>query len=149
MMTTRIGKKIKNKECEAKYTGMNQKSKKFFTIFSHFLNIWLYIFDGCGGVNRTHDLKVMSLASYHCSTPRYGNWIKFWHTWGNLKVICPTLRATTALLRGMVIESNSDILEETSRLFALHCELDCSTSRYNGANGRAWTADLGLMSPAL
>ncbi len=26
---------------------------------------------GCGGMNRTYDLKVMSLASYHCSTPRY------------------------------------------------------------------------------
>ncbi len=26
---------------------------------------------GCGGSNRTNDLKVMSLASYHCSTPRY------------------------------------------------------------------------------
>ena len=29
--------------------------------------------DGCGGMNRTYDLKVMSLASYHCSTPRYTN----------------------------------------------------------------------------
>lgn len=28
-------------------------------------------FHGCGGSNRTNDLKVMSLASYHCSTPRY------------------------------------------------------------------------------
>lgn len=28
-------------------------------------------FYGCGGMNRTYDLKVMSLASYHCSTPRY------------------------------------------------------------------------------
>ena len=27
-------------------------------------------FFGCGGSNRTNDLKVMSLASYHCSTPR-------------------------------------------------------------------------------
>ncbi len=24
-------------------------------------------------MNRTYDLKVMSLASYHCSTPRYEN----------------------------------------------------------------------------
>lgn len=26
---------------------------------------------GCGGVTRTHDLLVMSQASYHCSTPRF------------------------------------------------------------------------------
>ena len=26
---------------------------------------------GCGGRNRTNDLQVMSLTSYHCSTPRY------------------------------------------------------------------------------
>lgn len=31
---------------------------------------------GCGGMNRTYDLKVMSLASYHCSTPR-----KIWCQW--------------------------------------------------------------------
>ena len=27
--------------------------------------------DGCGGRDRTTDLQVMSLTSYHCSTPRY------------------------------------------------------------------------------
>ena len=26
---------------------------------------------GCGGRDRTTDLQVMSLTSYHCSTPRY------------------------------------------------------------------------------
>ena len=26
---------------------------------------------GCGGWDRTNDLQVMSLTSYHCSTPRY------------------------------------------------------------------------------
>ena len=25
----------------------------------------------CGGRDRTYDLQVMSLTSYHCSTPRY------------------------------------------------------------------------------
>ena len=40
--------------------------KNLLTRFFLFL-----IFFGCGGTNRTYDLKVMSLASYHCSTPRY------------------------------------------------------------------------------
>ncbi len=28
-------------------------------------------FFGCGEWDRTNDLQVMSLTSYHCSTPRY------------------------------------------------------------------------------
>ena len=28
-------------------------------------------FGSCGGWDRTNDLQVMSLTSYHCSTPRY------------------------------------------------------------------------------
>ena len=31
----------------------------------------LFAAPGCGGRDRTTDLQVMSLTSYHCSTPRY------------------------------------------------------------------------------
>ena len=31
----------------------------------------LYFYPCCGGRDRTTDLQVMSLTSYHCSTPRY------------------------------------------------------------------------------
>ena len=31
----------------------------------------LYFHPCCGGRDRTTDLQVMSLTSYHCSTPRY------------------------------------------------------------------------------
>ena len=33
----------------------------------------------CGGWDRTTDLQVMSLTSYHCSTPRH----KFWRSFQN------------------------------------------------------------------
>ena len=41
--------------------------RKLFLISKHFCK---YFFS-CGGWIRTTDLKVMSLPSYHCSTPRY------------------------------------------------------------------------------
>ena len=31
----------------------------------------IFRFFGCGGRDRTTDFQVMSLTSYHCSTPRY------------------------------------------------------------------------------
>ncbi len=48
---------------------------------------FVIIYNGCGGVNRTHDLKVMSLASYHCSTPRYGIYGIYIISWDDLKVM--------------------------------------------------------------
>ena len=54
---------------------MQEKCTKFcFCLVFSYKKSHLTMLDdlvSCGGRNRTNDLQVMSLTSYHCSTPRY------------------------------------------------------------------------------
>ena len=48
------------------YNNVLMITKKIETVTDN-----LYFYPCCGGRDRTTDLQVMSLTSYHCSTPRY------------------------------------------------------------------------------
>ncbi len=51
---------------------------------------------GCGGMNRTYDLRIMSPTSYHCSTPRYileklcGDYIE--NSWESIPFLISVIR---------------------------------------------------------
>ena len=106
--------------------------------------------NGCGGVNRTHDLKVMSLASYHCSTPR--NMVISTSVLWFLRRpqgYLPYLRVRLLYSAIMFLWTISCL---TSRLWALWCSLDYTPrnmAKTIGANEWTRTTDLGVMNPVL